>query len=569
MVYRPFRQFGRFALAACAVSLGVASLSAQSAPSTTAPVGPNPSRFDVFTGYSYFGAHGQVKPAGISYSSVNLGAIGSGAYFFNKYVGAEVNFVAHPSGNNDGLYSSSAGLIARAPMQNFTVFAHGLVGGGRVGGPNTDCGDNVVPCTIPTQEHEPYMWGATLTAGGGMDYDLPFFNNKFSLRLFEADYRYYHVDFGPATTIPTGGVLGGRANLSGVDLSTGIVTHFGHIIPPPPVTYSCAVNPSSVYPGDPVTATGTAVNLNPKKTAAYTWTATGGTISGTSSTANIDTKGVAPGTYTVKGHVSEGNKPGQMADCSADFVVKPFEPPTISCSASPSTVDIGGSSTITAMGMSPQNRALTYSYSASAGSVSGTTSSATLSTTGVSGGTTINVTCNVTDDTGKSATAMTSVMVNQPPAPVAPPKPTASNLCTISFARDTRRPTRVDNEGKACLDDLALSLQSKSDATLYLTGNEDPKEMKHLERGKKKKSEAVAEKFAEERAVNAKDYLVKEKGIDASRIKVFTGTAGDQTVTSTLVPAGADTSSMTGTPVDESAIKAQPRTALGTKKHKK
>src|SRR3978361_576017 len=138
MVYRPLRHIGRFGLAACAVSLGVASLSAQTAPSTTAPVGPNPSRVDIFLGYSYFGAHGQVKPAGINYSSINEGAIGSAAYYFNKYVGAEINLVAHPDGSNDGLYSSSGGMIVRAPMQNFTVFAHGLVGGARLGGPNSE-----------------------------------------------------------------------------------------------------------------------------------------------------------------------------------------------------------------------------------------------------------------------------------------------------------------------------------------------------------------------------------------------------------------------------------------------
>jgi len=80
MVYRPFRSIGRFGLAACAVSLGVASLSAQTAPSTPAIVGPNPSRVDVFLGYSYFGAHGEVKPGYLPYSSVDLGAIGSGAY---------------------------------------------------------------------------------------------------------------------------------------------------------------------------------------------------------------------------------------------------------------------------------------------------------------------------------------------------------------------------------------------------------------------------------------------------------------------------------------------------------
>jgi outer membrane protein OmpA-like peptidoglycan-associated protein len=546
MVYRPLRSLGRFGLAACAVSLGVASLSAQTAPSTTAPVGPNPSRVDIFTGFSYFGAHGQVKPAGINYSSVNEGAIGSGAYYFNKYVGGEVNFVAHPDGTNDGLYSASGGLIVRAPMQNFTLFAHGLAGGAKLGGPNSEA-----PATL---EHEPYQWGPTLTAGGGMDYDLPFLNNRFSIRLFEADYRYIHADYGPATTVPTGGVLGGRANLSGVDLSTGIVTHFGHIIPPPPITYSCAVSPSSVYPGDPVTVTGTALNLNPKKTATYTWTATNGaTVSGTSSTATIDTKSLAAGTYSVKGHVSEGNKPGQMADCSADFTVKAFEPPTIGCSANPSTVSPGDSSTITANGVSPQNRPLTYSYSATAGSISGSTSTATLSTTGAAPGT-ITVTCNVVDDKGQTASQMTTVTVV---APAPPPQVQTQSLCSVGFDRDTKRPTRVDNEGKACLDDLALNLQRTTDAKLAVVGNAAT-------------SAKMGPKLAAERAVNTKDYLVKEKGIDASRVMVYTGSQDANTVSDILVPSGA-TLDMTGlTPVDESTVKAQPRTALQTaKKHHK
>jgi outer membrane protein OmpA-like peptidoglycan-associated protein len=540
MVYRPLRSIGRFGLAACAVSLGVASLSAQSAPSTTAPVGPNPSRVDVFLGYSYFGAHGEVKPGYISYSSVNLGAIGSGAYYFNKYVGGEVVAVSHPDGVNDGLFTASAGLIVRAPMQNFTVFAHGLAGGAYLGGPNSEN-----PATF---EHEPYTWGPALTAGGGMDYDLPFFDNKFSLRLFQADYRYIHADFGPYTQIPTGQALGGRANLSGVDLSTGIVAHFGHIIPPPPVTYACSVSPASGYPGDPFTVTGTASNLNPKKTATYTWTSTGGTISGTSSTANIDTKSAQPGSYTVTGHISEGNKPGEMADCTAPFTVKAFEPPTISCSANPSTVNPGDSATITANGVSPQNRPLTYSYSATSGSINGTSSTATLSTTGAAPGT-ITVTCNVVDDKGQTASTTTQVTVQAPPPP---PAPKSQSLCSISFDRDARRPTRVDNEGKACLDDLALQLQNTTGATLDLVGNAST-------------SEKEASTKAAERAVNTKDYLVKEKGIDASRIAVFTGTDDAKTVTSTLVPSGA--TPVSATPVDESTVKAQPRQPLHEAKH--
>ena len=451
MVYSPYSKLGRYVLAACAVSLGAASLSAQTAPSAPVPAGPNPSRVDIFTGYSYFGAHGQVKPAGISYSSVDEGAAGSGAYYFNKYVGAEILFTAHPDGNNDGLYTASAGPIFRAPMQNFTVFAHGLAGGARLGGPNNDG---------PAFYHEPYQWGPTLAAGGGMDYDLPFLNHRFSLRLFEADYRYIHEDFGPYTAPPTPGVVGGRANVSAVELSTGIVTHFGSIVPPPPVTLACVASPETGFPGDPITVTGTAANLNPKKTATYTWTTDGGTITGTSNVANIDTKSTNPGSYTAKGHVSEGKKPGEMADCSAAYTIKAFEPPTVTCSANPSSVNPGESSTITANGVSPQNRPLTYSYSATAGSITGNTSTATLSTAGAAPGT-ITVTCNVVDDKGQTASQTTTVTVNAPPPP---PAPTTSNLCSINFDRDKRRPTRVDNEAKACLDDISLNLQRSSDA---------------------------------------------------------------------------------------------------------
>ena len=551
MVYRPFRTISRFLLAASAVGLGVGSVNAQTAaPGTAAPGGINPSRVDVFLGYSYFGAHGQLKPQGIAYSSINVGGIGSGAYYMNKYAGGEIVGSVHPDGKNDGFYSISAGPIFRAPMQNFTLFAHGLVGAGRLGGPNSQ----------NPFYHNPYQWGPTLTAGGGMDYDLPFFDNRFSLRLFEADYRWIHTNYGPAVNPPTGGALGGRTNMSAAELSTGIVTHFGHIIPPPPVTYSCSVSPTTVYPGDPITVTGTAANLNPKKTASYTWSADGGTISGTSSTANIDTKTAAPGTYTVKGHVSEGVKPGQMADCTASYTVKQFDPPTISCSASPSTVAPGDSSTITATGMSPQNRPLTYSYSASAGSVSGSGPSSTLSTAGAAPGT-ITVTCNVVDDKGQTASGTTTVTVNAPPPP---PAPTTSALCSVSFERDAKRPARVDNEAKACLDDVALKLQSASDAKLAVVGNSDSKE-KEPAKGRKK---AKPVDYAGERAVNAKDYLVTEKGIDASRISAYTGSDDAKTVTTTLIPAGATLSTTGLTPVDESAVKVVPRTPPARKRRK-
>jgi hypothetical protein len=558
MSYRPFRSIGRCLLAASAVSFGIVSLSAQTAPSTTAPSGPNPSRVDLFVGYSYFGAHGEVKPSDIPYSSINVGAIGSGAYYFNKYVGGEVIYVSHhgfggdTGQSNDGFDSLSAGPIFRAPMQNFTLFAHGLVGIGRLLGPNND--------NFAQFEHEPWTYGPALTVGGGMDYDTPLFHHHLGIRLFQADFRYVHADFGPvATTVtppfttvpPVYGTpwLGGRANLNGVDLSTGILWHIGSVVPPPPVTYACAVTAPTgpIYPGDVVTITGTATNLAAKGKTNYTWTSDSGPVSGSADVASIDTKSLQPGNYTVKGKISQGNKVYQNAECSAQFTVTPFAPPTVGCSANPSTVNPGDPSTITASGVSPQNRPLTYSYSATAGSISGNTSTATLTTAGVAPGT-VTVTCNVVDDKGQSASQMTTVTVA---APVVAPTPvTTTSLCTIAFNRDVKRPTRVDNEAKACLDDIALSAQRDPQAKLAVIGNAAA-------------NEKMAEHKAAERAVNEKAYLVTEKGVDSSRISVYTGSAGDKSAATTIIPVGATLDTTGLTPVDESAIKVQPRKSLG------
>ena len=553
MLERPSRFTIKTLLAVCALGLTSAGLSAQTGSSSSStppaagatgasalPAAPTISKFDIFTGYSYFGTHSTVKPDGVQYSSMNEGAIGSVAYFFNKYLGGQFEYYNSPGGTNDALSTMSVGPIFRLPMQDFTVFAHGLVGTARIGGASSVHGD-------PTFFVEPFTWGPALTAGGGMDYDTPLFNHHLGLRLFQADYQYVHADFGPA--LPNG-VAGGRANVSAARLSTGLLFHFGSIVPPPPVTYTCTASPSSVYPGDLITVTGTALNLNPKKTATYTWTADGGKISGTSSTANIDTTNAAPGNYTAKGNVSEGAKPGMMADCTAAYTVKQFEPPTVSCSANPSTIRPGDSSTITAQGMSPQNRPLTYSYSASSGSISGTSSTGTLTPDATASGT-ITVTCNVADDKGQSASSTTSLTVTPPPPP--PPAPVTSALCSVQFSRDVKRPTRVDNEAKACLDDIALNMQRSSDAKIAVIGQ--TAETEHHTKTQARHTS----KYAAERAVNTKDYLVNEKGIDPSRINVYTGVADEKGVETILIPTGATLDTNGLTPVDESTVKPKPR----------
>jgi outer membrane protein OmpA-like peptidoglycan-associated protein len=529
-----------------AATLAATGAYAQDKPAAKPPVQDSPSRWDIFAGYSYLAPHGTVQveqPDGtiepVQYKAVNVGGLFSGAYYFNKYVGAQIEVGEHeyhPSGstaNNDGFVTASAGLIFRAPTHDITPFVHGLVGGAYVGGP----------------EHEPNTWGPVLTVGGGMDYNTPLLHGKLAIRLFQADYEYIHADFGPV-------VYGGRANINAARLSGGLVLHLGSIAPPPPVTFACSANPMSVYPGEPVTITGTADMLNPKLKAVYTWTGNGATGSGT--TATVATASLAPGSYTVKGNVSEGTKPWQTADCSANFTVKAFEPPTVSCSANPSTIKPGDTSAISATGVSPQNRPLTYSYSATAGSVSGTGTSATYSSAGAPAGTST-VTCTVTDDKGQTASATTSVTIEAPQAPVIPQ---VSALCSITFDKDKLRPARVDNEAKACLDDIALTLKSKSDATAAIVGSADA-----AEKMPSKHKHAKMEDLAAQRAVNTKDYLVTEGGIDASRITVYTGTGDSKKVEDYLIPSGATFSVAGATPVT-AEVKAQPRKAVA-KKHMK
>ena len=198
----------------------------------------------------------------------------------------------------------------------------------------------------------------------------------------------------------------------------------------------------------------------------------------------------------------------------------PQNPPTISCSANPSSVRSGELSTITAMGQSPDNRPLTYTFTASGGRMKPSGAQTTLDTTGAPAGP-ITINCTGTDDRGLSVDSSTVVTVWLRPSP-----PQASTGGSIEFGRDKRRPARVDNVAKAILDDCALRLQREAGARGVIVGNADP-------------NEENAMKMAEQRAVNAKDYLVREKGIDPARLEVRTGSAGTQTVEVWLVPAGA------------------------------
>ena len=474
------------------------------------------SRVDIYGGYGYFHPLNS-GVNGYQYQSIsNPNATASVSVYFNRYFGVQMEggyfsgttehkaYIPSCTGETCSqlIYTAEGGPVFRLPLGSFVPFIHLLGGGERTNGPAA----------------QSLMWGWGVTGGAGVDYVLPLFHYRFAIRPIQADYQYSQVVYGPLF-LPAG-IRGGFGEIDNLKLSGGLVARFGNVEPPYPVMLGCGAQPATVYPGDPVKIEANALHLNPKKTPVYSWASNGGKVMESGPEATIDTTDMEAGQYTVTGHVQEGSKARQQASCAAPFTVKAFDPPTLTCSANPSTAVSGTDIDISTVGTSPQSRPLTYSYTATAGVIDSSGPTAKLVTAGLSPST-ITVTCNVVDDLGKSAKATTDVIISAPPVPVVPQ---TQSLCSLNFTRDERRPVRVDNEAKGCLDDIALTMNQQADARVIMVGNSDPKE----------KPEAAAE-----RTLNARQYLTQEKGVDPSRIELRIGEPSGKTVTNTLVPAGA------------------------------
>ncbi|HVJ09420.1 MAG TPA: hypothetical protein VM554_13660 [Acidisarcina sp.] len=525
MQSRSIRSFAVLLLAAVTATAGAQ----QAAPNAHPAKQPSPySRVDLYGGYAFLAPSGSVE--GFNYQRITTGAVTSAAFYFKKKVGAQVEAGFHPYGyeslknpylvpGSDCAYTAQAGPIIRFPSTHLVPFVHVLGGAAKVGGPRFQ------PCT----------WGLGLTAGGGLDYILPFWRNHLAVRVFQLDYEYMHVDFGPTNPY---GLAGGKANINALRASGGMVLRFGDLAPYPPVSFECKATPSEVFPGDPVNVTATLTNVLGNKKINYKWTSSNGPVSATSPEISVETKGLAAGTYSVTAHAYENGKNQEFTSCTASFYVKPIGPPTIFCSASPTTIAPGDSSTITSIATSPANRPLTYSYTASAGQISGTTNTAQLTSAGVPPGV-ITVICAVQDDIGQKATAPTNVTVGTPPIPPAP-KPQA--LCSLAFYRDKKRPVRVDNEARACLDDIALTMQHQPDARLVVVGEHSADEPATT---------------AAERAVNTKAYLTNEKGLDPGRIDVRTGNRVGKTAENYLLQPGATFEDVPTAPVSNTPVSKQ------------
>lgn len=484
--------------------------------------------WDLFVGYQWLNPGGNVPtPFGDfnNATAFKVPAMAKGfgtslTYNFDPHWGLEADF-----GNNwgKGNYETTTSLgprfIWRTDDVNF--FAHAMVSLNRLNVSGLGAQNGI---------------GAIL--GGGMD--LPF-TKRFAWRLFEADYVWARHNYADEASALFPELR--RPGFEGVRLRTGVVFSWGGapvLIP----AATCSVQPNEVMVGEPVTATVTSSNFNPKHTVTYTWSGNG--VTGKDTTASIDTTNLAPGSYTVTAHATDAKaKTNGEASCTANFTVKPLppkNPPTMSCSSSPSTLQAGGTSAITCSCTSPDGVPVTVaSWTSTGGNVSGSGNTASLSTQGASPGPiTVSATC--TDSRGLTGAASTQVSIENPP----PPPPKAAKLSQCDFPNE-KKPWRVDNTCKAILDDVAKNLQQNPDNKLVIVGNSDPAE--------KRKN------LAGERAVNSKAYLTggeAKQGIDASRVEARTGSGGSKTAEYWIVPSGATFDSTGTEAVDEAKVHVVP-----------
>ncbi|MCU1297694.1 MAG: hypothetical protein JWO91_1972 [Acidobacteriaceae bacterium] len=486
-------------------------------------------KYDLFVGYQWLHPGGKVPtpfgnfnaPTAFKIPDMPAGLGAAFTYNFDPHWGLEADF-----GHNWDHYETTGSVGPRFMVRTDTTnyFIHALVSYNRlaIDGLNPSNGIGVI-------------------AGGGMDLK---FTHRLYFRLFEADYVWARHNFSSYAAPEFPDLR--RPSLEGVRLRTGLVFNFGfpEIATP---TATVTVQPTEVMVGEPVTATASGSNFNPKHPLTYNWTSTCGKITGKDTTATIDTNGAAAGTCTVTVHITDPKrKKNGEATASTNFTLKevPKNPPTFSCSANPTTVQAGGTVTVSCTCTSPDNVPVTVSgWSATGGNISANGNSATLNTEGASPGTvTVSATCS--DQRGLSTPATTQVAIENPPPPP-PPPPTASKLSSCDYPNPAK-PWRVDNTCKAILDDVAKNLQQNADNRLVIVGNADPKE--------KRKN------LAAERAVNAKAYLTggeARQGIDPSRIEARTGNGGTKTADFWVVPAGASFSGEGTEPVSPK-VKAIP-----------
>jgi len=387
-------------------------------------------------------------------------------------------------------------------------------------------------------------WSFAGGGGGGLDWNV---TPKVSIRFVQADYIYSSYSHVFPSTHSTA--------WNSVRLAGGVVFNLGNYCPPVALACTASASPSEVNAGEPVRLSSTGSNFNPKHPLTYGWASSGGKIANPASqSSEVDTTGLAAGTYSITATITDPKmKQGNSASCPATFIVKPPPPqlpPTVSCMVDPTMIDPGQSATVTMTATSPDRRPMTFKWTSTGGTLSGTGTSATVTAGKADAGNTITITGTAIDD--RSLSASCDVRVSVPKAPERCVKILDWGECT--FEKDPRRPGRVDNTCKDILDGLILKIQGAQNGKLVVVGYID-------------QSEAKSPGLAAQRAANVVYYLTNDSSptVDAGRMEAHQGGVQGKATHFYFVPEGKLCEGQVdmGIAVDSSKVKGQTRKVPG------
>src|SRR4029077_7442561 len=112
-------------------------------------------------------------------------------------------------------------------------------------------GDNRL---MPDAFHDVDKFG--FMGGGGLDVNV---SRHIALRLIRADYVYSNYQYGDPALTP-------KTEIRGARLQMGINFMFGGDDHTVSASAACSAQPTEVFAGEPVTATATGYNFNPRRT---------------------------------------------------------------------------------------------------------------------------------------------------------------------------------------------------------------------------------------------------------------------------------------------------------------
>jgi outer membrane protein OmpA-like peptidoglycan-associated protein len=225
---------------------------------------------------------------------------------------------------------------------------------------------------------------------------------------------------------------------------------------------------------------------------------------------NFDDRGLNQSSKSWTGrHISIGYHPGW--GCREIAVPAPPPPPppsnrepTVSCEIERTTLMAGESTRVRAIASDADGDALTYTWSATAGRIVGTGATVNFESTGMTPPASATVRVRVSDGRGGDAEATCPVRMEA--------RVVSAEAISCTAGGFPRNLARLNNVDKACLDDVATRLSGDPRSRVIVVGHADA-------------GERMPEVLARRRAEAVRDYLVRERGVDASRITVRSAAA--------------------------------------------